>query len=136
MINLALVILIFSDHRSENFQLMYVRPRFFFICWIILHLLKFQSAVIGKKTTDVLVNSSGVLYYVSDNFSKKCEICLQDNLGLFLFVGLGFFFICWITCNRLGIFSIYQYIQYVTSSLLNVCDVNLLLFFHIIIFLT
>ena len=29
------------------------------------------------------VNSSGVLYYISDNFSKKYEICLQDNLGSF-----------------------------------------------------
>ena len=44
----------------------------FFICWITLHLLKFQSAAIGKKrkTTDELVNSSGILYYVSDNFKK------------------------------------------------------------------
>ena len=25
-------------------------------------------------------------------FKKKYEICLQDNLGFFLFVGLGFFF--------------------------------------------
>ena len=36
-----------------------------------------------KNPTDVLVNSSRVLYYISDNFSKKYEICLQDNLGFF-----------------------------------------------------
>ena len=27
--------------------------------------------------------ASGVLYYISDNFPKKYEICLQDNLGFF-----------------------------------------------------
>ena len=55
--------------------------------WSYFYLLDYiASAEISKcgsrktkpKNTDVLVNSSGVLYYVSDNFSKKYEICLQD----------------------------------------------------------
>ena len=76
---------------SKIFLLTQLFGHGFFICWITLHLLKFQSAAIGKeKATDVLINSSRVLYCVSDNFSKKYEICLQDNLGFFLFVGLHY----------------------------------------------
>ena len=63
----------------------------FFICWITLHLLKFQSAAIRKNPTNVLVNSSRVLYYISDNFSKKVWDMLTRQLRLFLYVGLGFF---------------------------------------------
>ena len=64
----------------------------FFICWITLHLLKFQSAAIRKKTPLMYLSTPAEFFIIFlTTFQKKYEICLQDNLGFFLYVGLGFF---------------------------------------------
>ena len=63
---------------------------YFFICWITLHLLKFQSVTIrrkkNKETTYVLVNPSGVLYYVSDNFKKVWDVLTRQLRPWFFYL--------------------------------------------------
>ena len=62
----------------------------FSICWITLHLLKFESAAIGKKKLLMYLSTPAEFFITFLTTSKKYEICLQDNLGhgFFLFVGL------------------------------------------------
>ena len=69
-----------------------LRPWFFYLLDYI------ASAEISKcgdqkKKTPLMYLSTPAEFFITflTTFQKKYEICLQDNLGFFLFVGLGFF---------------------------------------------
>ena len=60
----------------------------FFICWITLHLLKFQSAAIGKKNKKTLMYSSTPAEYVSDNFLSCPDLIFNSIVD----INISFYF--------------------------------------------